>query len=160
MYHKFLIVSYVFLLYRAGLGLCGITAYYAGDASKVVMTDGDTKTLKGMRTNVQQNCGDVGDRIMCKQLLWGSPHMEKFLEQNGSFDTIIAADVIYTRDSIEPLMDTVACLIKNKDGKFILSRYTKWHGIDDEVVIEIAKQRSLECSRPMEGIFVFHLNET
>jgi len=124
------------------------------------MTDGDTKTLKGMRANVKQNCGeDLGDRIICKQLLWGSPHMEKFLEQYGSFDIIFAADVIYTRNSIEPLMDTVVCLIKKKGGKFILSRYTKWHNIDDEVVIEIAKQRCLECIRPVEGIFIFHLTE-
>ena len=143
----------------AGLGLCGITAYYAG-AKNIVMTDGDTKTLKGMRSNVQQNCSAVDDdRIVCKQLLWGSPHMEKFLKEHEEFDVILAADVIYTRDAIEPLMDTVACLIKKKDGVFILSRYTKWHGIDDEVVIDIAKQRCLHCTRPSEGIFIFRWKE-
>ena len=137
-----------------GLGLCGIVAYYSG-AKKVIMTDGDTKTLKGMRANVKHNCdNDVGDRIQCKQLLWGSPHMNAFLEENGQYDTIIAADVIYTKDSIVPLMQTVACLLE-KSGQFVLSRYTKWHSIEDETVIELAKQQGLECTQLSKGIFIF-----
>jgi len=137
----------------AGLGLCGTVACYMG--AKVTLTDGDTKTLKGMRANVKRNCNnDVGDRIQCKQLLWGAPHMNTFLEENGQYDTIIAADVIYTKDSIVPLMQTVACLL-NSTGQFVLSRYTKWHSIEDDTVIELAKQQGLECTQPSKGIFIF-----
>jgi len=143
----------------AGLGLCGTVACYIG-AKSVIMTDGDTKTLKGMRANVKHNCdNDVGDRIQCKQLLWGSPHMNTFLEENGQYDTIIAADVIYTKDSIVPLMQTVACLLE-KSGQFVLSRYTKWHSIEDETVIELAKQQGLECTQPSKGIFIFRHSNT
>ena len=138
----------------AGLGLCGIVACYKG-AKSVIMTDGDTKTLEGMRANVKHNCNnDVGDRIQCKQLLWGSPHMDTFLEEYGQYDTIIAADVIYTKDSIEPLMETVACLLE-KSGQFVLCRYTKWHSIEDETVIDLAKKQRLECTQPSKGIFIF-----
>jgi len=149
----------------AGLGLCGITASCMG-AKSVIMTDGDTHTLKGMRENVSHNCGDGGDaktendRILCRQLIWGSPHMEKFLLENGKFDTILGADVIYTIDSIEPLFDTVACLLKEPHGQFILSRYSKWHNVDDAVIIEVAKERGLDCTRPSEGIFIFHRKNT
>ena len=137
------------------LGLCGIVACYIG-ANSVIMTDGDSKTLKGMRANVKHNCdNDVGDRIQCKQLLWGSPHMNTFLKENGQYDTIIAADVIYTKDSIVPLMETVACLLENSTGQFVLSRYTKWHSIEDDTVIELAKQQGLECTQPSKGIFIF-----
>ena len=137
----------------AGLGLCGLVACYM--SAKVTLTDGDTKTLKGMRANVKHNCdNDVGDRIQCKQLLWGAPHMNTFLKENGQYDTIIAADVIYTKDSIVPLMQTVACLLE-KSGQFVLSRYTKWHSIEDETVIELAKQQGLECTQPSKGIFIF-----
>mmetsp|Transcript_21435 Transcript_21435/g.46567 ORF Transcript_21435/g.46567 Transcript_21435/m.46567 type:complete len:259 (-) Transcript_21435:60-836(-) len=146
----------------AGLGLCGITAHYLG-AKSVMMTDGDTPSLLKMRENVRQNCG-AGDAmstenntIVCRQLFWGSPHMEKFLE-HGKYDMILGADVIYTPPSVQPLLDTVACLLK-PHGQFVLSRYNKWNNVDDEVVIEAAKQRCLVCTQPSEGIYVFHWNE-
>lgn len=148
----------------AGLGLCGIAAYYLG--ANVTMTDGDTHSLQKMRDNVRQNCdggnGDArvtsGGTIECRQLLWGSPHMEKFLSHHRQYDTILGADVIYTEASIEPLFDTVACLLKT-DGQFILSRYSKWNGVEDDVVIKAAKERCLFCTRPSEGIFLFRWNE-
>jgi molybdopterin synthase catalytic subunit len=152
----------------AGLGLCGITAYYLG-ARTVVMTDGDTQTLHQMRENVKQNCveNDVVSSephnhsiIVCKQLIWGSPNMEKFGVQHGQFDTIIGADIIYTQDSLQPLFDTVTYLLKKPAGQFILSRYSKWNNVTDEVVIEAAKLRGLECTRPSDGIFVFRWNTT
>mmetsp|Transcript_3988 Transcript_3988/g.8958 ORF Transcript_3988/g.8958 Transcript_3988/m.8958 type:complete len:279 (-) Transcript_3988:316-1152(-) len=157
----------------AGLGLCGITAYYLG--ANMTMTDGDTHSLRKMRENVRHNCssssgGDGYDNddnetmsashntLDCRQLLWGSPHMEKYLKVHGQSDTILGADVIYTEASIKPLFDTVACLLK-PDGQFILSRVNKWNGVENEVVIEAAKARKLYCTRPSEGIFVFRWNE-
>ena len=148
----------------AGLGLCGITAHYLG-AKSMLMTDADTQTLQKMRENVRQNCplGDVitttnNPAIDCRQLMWGSPHMEKFSEHE-KYDTILGADVIYTHGSIQPLFDTVAFLLMKPHGIFILSRYTKWNGVDDAVVIEAAKSRCLDCDRTSEGIFLFRWNE-
>ena len=150
----------------AGLGLCGITAHYSG-AKTVIMTDGDTQTLHRMRENVRHNCVEVGDAsvtvsnsISCRQLIWGSPHVEKFLEYHGEFDTIIGADVIYTQDSVQPLLDTVVCMLKKPRGKFVLSRFCKWNNVDDEIVIEAAKLQRLDCTRPSEGIYVFRWNDT
>lgn len=149
----------------AGLGLCGITAHYLG-AQSVVLTDGDTQTLKQMRENIKHNCGDDAfdctnngtannQIIACRQLIWGSPHMETFV-QHGKYDTIIGADVVYTQESVQPLLDTVAFLLEEPHGQFVLSRFSKWNNVDDVVVIESAKLRNLTCVRPSDGIFIFH----
>lgn len=144
----------------AGLGLCGIAAYYLG--ANMMMTDGDSHALQRMRVNVRENCGD-SDAISkscygtldCRQLLWGSPHMEGFSESDEKFDVIIGADIIYTEASIEPLFDTVAYFMKKTSGQFVLSRYNKWNGVDDAIVIEAGNARGMGCTRPSEGIFVF-----
>jgi 2-polyprenyl-3-methyl-5-hydroxy-6-metoxy-1,4-benzoquinol methylase len=138
----------------AGLGLCGIVADHLG-AQQVIMTDGDTKTLEQMRENVQEN----GATVDCRQLIWGFPHMEAFEKTHGKFDTILGADVIYTKASTDPLFDTVACLLQKPQGRFVLSRYNKWNNVSDETVLEPAVARNLHCKRPAEGIFIFHWKE-
>jgi len=151
----------------AGLGLCGITAHWLG-AKQVIMTDGDSHALKQMRENVSSNCkstrGDGDDvdhsKITCRQLLWGTAHAQKFLESNGQqhYDVIIGADVIYTESSIEPLFDTVACLLQKPDGRFVLSRHNKWFSIENDTIIELAKERYLNCTvnTESEGILTFY----
>ena len=146
----------------AGLGLCGIVAHVLG-AQLVVMTDGDTQTLQQMRQNAAQaafrddeSASSDGGVVQCRQLIWGSPHMEAFQQTHGTFDVILGADVIYTKASTEPLMDTVAHLLEKPHGQFILSRYNKWNGVSDETVLQAAKERKLHCiHEPAEGIFVF-----
>eukprot|EP00984_Skeletonema_dohrnii_P024182 scaffold13285_cov87-Skeletonema_dohrnii-CCMP3373.AAC.1 len=151
----------------AGLGLCGITAHWLG-AKEVIMTDGDSHALKQMRANVNSNCksatGDGDDvdhsTITCRQLLWGTAHAQKFFENNGqqNYDIILGADVIYTESSIEPLLDTVACLLQKPDGRFVLSRHNKWFSIENDMIIELAKKRHLNCTidAESEGILIFH----
>jgi len=140
----------------AGLGLCGIAAHCLG-AKMMVMTDGDTHALQQMRENVQHNC-DNNDTISCRQLLWGSPFIETFSDEK--FDVVLGADVIYTEASIAPLFDTVAYFLKKTSGRFVLSRFNKWNGVDDEVVIKAAKARCLHCTQPSEGILIFGWTKT
>ncbi|OEU06206.1 hypothetical protein FRACYDRAFT_255678 [Fragilariopsis cylindrus CCMP1102] len=172
----------------SGLGLCGIVAYHIG-AKYVMMTDADTITLEKMRFNVTQNCSSTftstdtesgiatssgssrtSSSIDCKQLIWNE-QLEIFHQKYGNWDTILGADVIYTRESLEPLFDTVLFFLlqhqlenENKDklpssvvGRFILSRYNKWGDISDETVLDAAKARNLIWTKPSEGIFIFQL---
>jgi hypothetical protein len=171
----------------SGLGLCGIVAYHLG-AKHVMMTDADTITLEKMRLNVKQNCScdndttdttdtsdtsDTARSIDCKQLIWNE-QLETFHNKYGNWDTILGADVIYTRESLEPLFDTVLFFLqqnqllqKNSNnkpssssssvGRFILSRYNKWGDISDETVLDAAKARNFIWTKPSEGIFVFQL---
>ena len=179
----------------SGLGLCGIVAYHIG-ANYVMMTDADTITLEKMRFNVTQNCSSTftstdtesgiatssgssrtSSSIDCKQLIWNE-QLETFHHQYGNWDTILGADVIYTRESLEPLFDTILFFLlqhqlesKNQNnssnntnklsssvvGRFVLSRYNKWGDISDETVLDAAKARNLIWTKPSEGIFVFQL---
>jgi predicted nicotinamide N-methyase len=153
----------------AGLGLCGIVAHHLG-ARCVILSDGDTQTLQQMRHNVTQN--NIGPKSVndnnndnrammmeCRQLIWGSStQVCAFQESFGLFDTILGADVVYTRQSLDPLLDTVVELLQKKphSGQFVLSRYTQWNNVSDDVVIEAAAARGLVgCRQPEEGIFVF-----
>ena len=165
--HSDLLLQKRVLEVGAGLGLCGITSLWLG-AEEVTMTDGDNHVLKQMRENVSSNCKstrDDGDdidhsKITCRQLLWGTAHAQKFLESNGQqhYDIILGADVIYTESSIEPLLDTVACLLQKPDGIFVLSRHNKWFNIENDMIIELAKKRHLNCTvdAESEGILNFH----
>ena len=170
--HSDLLLQKRVLEVGAGLGLCGITSLWLG-AEEVTMTDGDNHVLKQMRENVSSNCKstrDDGDddtdrsnNITCRQLLWGTTHAQKFLESNGQqhYDVILGADVIYTESSIEPLFDTVACLLQKPDGIFVLSRHNKWFSIENEMIIELAKKRHLNCTvdAESEGILTFHWDD-
>ena len=146
------------------IGLVGIATWHLG-AKRTVMTDADTHTLQKMRENVHKNCNvddatNHNNTLECKQLIWGSPHMEKFKNEHGVYDTILAADVIYTNSSIEPLFDTVACLLK-PNGIFVLSRYNKWFGIEDAAIIGVAEKKLLHCSlQPSEGILIFSWSQS
>eukprot|EP00547_Thalassionema_nitzschioides_P009440 CAMPEP_0194227714 /NCGR_PEP_ID=MMETSP0156-20130528/43003_1 /TAXON_ID=33649 /ORGANISM="Thalassionema nitzschioides, Strain L26-B" /LENGTH=239 /DNA_ID=CAMNT_0038960207 /DNA_START=25 /DNA_END=741 /DNA_ORIENTATION=- len=130
----------------SGLGLCGIVAHHLG-AKQVVLTDGDTNALRELRKNVEQNCGSTST-ISCRQLFWGGEDSDsgqsKFLESFGTFDTIIASDVIYTPTSIDPLFDTIQWAMKEPGGHFLLSWFTRVNNITIEMILEAARKRNLE----------------
>lgn len=130
----------------AGLGLCGIFSKMMG-ANEVFMTDGDTDTLAQLRENVKSNeCA-----IACPQLRWGH-RLDEFIKYCGQFDVLLAADIIYLEDTLEPLFDTVVALMKEK---FVLS-YTR-RNVKIYEVLECAERHSLSWSQPDDsgGIFIF-----
>lgn len=131
----------------AGLGLVGILAEKLG-ATEVVLTDGDTDTLAQLRENVDSNgC----EKITCPQLRWGH-RLPEFVSLHGEFDVLLAADIIYVEEIIEPLFDTVVTLMKDK---FLLSYARRNVSID--LVLECAERHSLQWTQPKEaeGVFVF-----
>lgn len=141
----------------AGLGLCGIVAHHLG-AKEVVLTDGDTNALRKLRENVANNC-DCAGNISCRQLFWGAEDsgggQPQFRESFGTFDTIIASDVIYTPISIEPLFDTIEWAMKKPDGHFLLSWFTRVNNITVDMILEVARKRDLKWTETKEGIFKF-----
>lgn len=118
----------------AGLGLIGILAACLRP-KMLVVTDGDSDTLAGMRGNVELNRGLIGgfgrmgeggeNNIECAQLLWGE-NMEGFRDkffgelgegEERGFDTILGSDIIYVEEIIQPLFKTVDFLLKKKTTK-------------------------------------------
>ncbi|KAI2494226.1 lysine methyltransferase [Fragilaria crotonensis] len=117
----------------AGLGLCGITAELLG-AGEVCMTDGDTDTLAQLRENVKANgC----TKITCPQLRWGH-RVAEFVEHHGKFDIIIAADIIYVENILEPLFDTAVALM----GHTFLLSYAR-RNVKIDLVMECADRHHL-----------------
>jgi 16S rRNA G966 N2-methylase RsmD len=131
----------------AGLGLCGIFAEKLA-AAEVFLTDGDTDTLAQLRENVESNgCS----KTICPQLRWGH-RIAEFVSLHGQFDVILAADIIYVEEIIEPLFDTVVALMKEK---FLLS-YAR-RNVKIDLVLECAERHSLKWTQPTEaeGVYVF-----
>ena len=132
-----------------------------------MMTDADTITLEKLRENVAKNCSvsDIADdrtSVDCRQLIWNT-QLESFHEKHGTFDTILGAAVIYTRESIDPLFETVCFFLQkslSRQGRFVLSRYSKWGGVTDEDVLDYAKNHDLTWTQPpSEGIYVMQLKK-
>jgi len=146
----------------AGLGLVGIVAHCLG-AKQTVLTDGDTNTLKKMRENVKHNFDngddDTKNTISCRQLLWGNENSQSLKDAYGTFDTILASDVIYTPTSIDPLFDTVVTFLKKPHGRFLLSWFTRVNGVTIDTVLDAAKCRNLDWTETKEGIYIFVLGQ-
>lgn len=135
----------------AGLGLVGIVASRLG--ARVVLTDADTRALGHMRENVRRNGCDGA--VRCQQLFWGDPHHTAFRSAYGTFETVVAADVIYNPKSIGPLFDTVAALMQKPHGRFLLSWFTRVNDVSVESVLQAAELRHLEWSETEDGIYIF-----
>ena len=135
----------------AGLGLCGILASHLGAAS-VTLTDGDTDTLQNMRSNVALNTD--AETVSCRQLVWGHS-VQEFVDQHGTFDTIMGADIIYIDEVLEPLfLETIPKLL-SQDGRFLLAYARRNVSIDR--VLETATRAGLSYKQydEPEGVFAF-----
>ena len=63
------------------------------------------------------------DSIHCHQLLWGRQNTINFLARhcsNQQFDVLLASDVVYVADIIQPLMESVQTLLR-RDGTFLFA---------------------------------------
>jgi len=81
----------------------------------VVATDGCPETVDMLRANMISS--RVSTRMSCEQLWWGSEQAshQDFVKKHkalGGFDIIIAADVVYEEDQVEPLIQTVCALLE------------------------------------------------
>jgi predicted nicotinamide N-methyase len=143
----------------AGLGLCGILAHHLG-ARQVILTDGDSDTLALLRENVATNVVATSNthdnKVECRQLRWGHEFATSFsVSIQACFDIILASDVIYVEECIEPLMETVVALLA-PSGVFCLS-YARRNVSIDKVLCS-AEQHGLSWTLPneaAEGVHVF-----
>jgi hypothetical protein len=139
----------------AGVGLCGILAHKL-DASHVWMTDGDVDTLENLRQNVARNHCD-SSKVSCPQLIWGQTEQYPTSSSSSSspVDIILAADIIYVTEILEPLWETVDAILTAPDGRFILG-YAR-RNVPMDLVLEHATKHGFVWTCPVdaEGVFVF-----
>ncbi|CEG41281.1 Predicted methyltransferase [Plasmopara halstedii] len=144
----------------SGLGLIGILASYLTD-KKVVITDGDDKTIELLLANCKLN--GVENRVQCRKLLW-----DVDLEQiSDKFDIVVGADIIYEQEHVVSLFKTANYLLKrgrcseNLESKvtseFLLA-YTK-RNVSIDYVLDVAQSFDFEWNEPIgdEGVYTFRL---
>jgi predicted nicotinamide N-methyase len=133
----------------AGLGLCGILAHKL-EADQVYLTDGDVETMENMRNNVfeRNKCDPV--TVSCPQLIWGES--EQYPPR--PVETILAADIIYVTEILEPLWETVSSVLA-PEGQFVLG-YAR-RNVPVDLVLEHATKHGFiwTCPADAEGVFVF-----
>ena len=89
--------------------------------SSVVMSDICTKSLDTLSTNLSKagNLTNV-DRVSLVELEWGN-HSSDWARQNqGAFDLIIASDVVYLPECVDPLLHSIRHFLKPATGKCLL----------------------------------------
>lgn len=138
----------------AGLGLCGILASH-WEATQVVLTDGDTDALAGLRTNVTQNAATYRcPSVRTAQLVWGEG-LDDFCATYGStFDSILGADIIYVEEILQPLWATVDRLL-SAEGVFLLAYARRNVSMDLVLAQATARDFVWETPADAEGVYLF-----
>ena len=110
----------------AGLGLCGILAHRLG-GNPVCITDGDTDALMHLRENLTENKDGKSDNLVsAHQLIWGQETSTSFFKRHGTFDVLLASDIIYAECIVEPLWETVRMLLsRNATSRFVMAYYAR-----------------------------------
>lgn len=99
----------------SGLGMVSILLAKMNKTKQLIVTDGDEVTMELLHENIQlSNCPPSS--IIPMKLYWGEQESKEFktLYPDG-FDYLLAADVIYEREQILPLIITACTLLTGKD---------------------------------------------
>lgn len=117
----------------AGLGLNSIMIEKCCTCSELVSTDGCEDTVRLLIDNKIDN-----ECFFSTSFLWWGEHEDFLSEYPNGFDVLVAADVIYEDEQIEPLLSTVNDLLRDS-GEFILAFCRRNVPIDK--VLAMAEER-------------------
>lgn len=89
--------------------------------STIVMSDVCAKALEVIQRNLANN-GNLckPERIQLKELEWGTHDSTWARDLQGSFDLVIASDVVYLPECVDPLLHSVKHFLKPVTGKCLL----------------------------------------
>lgn len=148
-----------------GLGLCGLLASQLNPHGVVVLTDGDPLTMEKLALNVEENTVDNGCAVTAQTLLWGE-HADLVEEFPDGFDVVLAADVIYEEEAIEPLLETVLATLKEGPEALFLLSFARRNVSIEKVLAAAAKRglsyeadESFTCSAKGEHVYVMRRRE-
>jgi len=99
----------------AGLGLVSLAVARFCCASRVVLTDIDVGCLHLAGANISINA--LPTAVETRILRFGAPTKDL----RASFDVVIAADVAYSLELVDPLWRSVNALLRKAGGTFIVS---------------------------------------
>jgi predicted nicotinamide N-methyase len=116
----------------AGVGLVGLTMSLYSD--HVVITDSQDEALALVRQNIENNKNSLvlAKTIKVCKLQWGEDSEAWRQEhQQERFDIIIASDILYQRELLQPLFQTVEGMLANKEeARFIVMYSSRGKKLD------------------------------
>lgn len=98
----------------AGLGLFSVAVARFGRTVRVVLTDGEIGCVRLAKANVGLNSLPIA--VETQVLRFGEPTMQL----KGAFDVVIASDVAYSLELVEPIWCSVKALLRKHGGIFIV----------------------------------------
>lgn len=127
-----------------GLGLPSIAALSRG--ASVLATDHYHETLDFAAYNTLSNLEpQLASSLETRQLDWRTPEMDL-----PRFKLVLAADVLYDKMNVGPLVDLVPRLLE-QDGQLLLADPRRDYA---ETFLEAMRERGFECSA--ESVIVEH----
>mmetsp|Transcript_4343 Transcript_4343/g.6369 ORF Transcript_4343/g.6369 Transcript_4343/m.6369 type:complete len:122 (+) Transcript_4343:530-895(+) len=119
-----------------------------------------------MRDNVSANISNdnqMNGSIMCKQLRWGRKvreFQENWAPKDG-FDVIMGSDIIYAKEYMQELFQTVSLLISMSNGSiFLVSHMKRNPNLSFDFVFSCAEEHGFQWSAPKgeteEGMYTFY----
>eukprot|EP01102_Stenamoeba_stenopodia_P008409 TRINITY_DN2417_c0_g1_i1.p1 TRINITY_DN2417_c0_g1~~TRINITY_DN2417_c0_g1_i1.p1 ORF type:complete len:267 (+),score=55.17 TRINITY_DN2417_c0_g1_i1:363-1163(+) len=149
--HPDIVVGKRVLELGAGAGLVGLLAGKL-NASKVKITDSSEDSLALLRKNAEQNFPGE-DRVSVENLEW-----HHRTSQRETFDLVVASDVIYFHELVEPLFRTVhehlsvastTTSIEMQERQFLLCFSSKGKELNG-YVLEVASKLGLHATEIKE----------
>ncbi|KAJ0963314.1 hypothetical protein J5N97_028436 [Dioscorea zingiberensis] len=110
----------------SGTGLVGIAAA-AILGARVTLTD-LPHVLPNLRFNAESNADIItsrGGSVEVHQLRWGERPDAEALGGAAAFDAILASDVVYYEDLVDPLLETLRWFV-NADVVFVMAHLRRW----------------------------------
>ena len=99
------------------------------------------------------------NKVLVEQLIWGRESSIDFLERHEgkTFDVLLASDVVYVHDIIEPLWETADTLL-SRDGLFYFAYCSRRRvPVKIESVFEVAESFGFvyECINEDDDVYVY-----
>ncbi|XP_035698561.1 calmodulin-lysine N-methyltransferase-like isoform X1 [Branchiostoma floridae] len=136
----------------AGAGVTGLlVAKACGRPADVVLTDGEHHVLELTRRNIEANFKEDG-RPSCEYLRWGE-NVAEFRDKVGTFDLIMATDVLYCPEALEPFFTTARQLMSSKPSAQLLVSHTNRSYVPHYKVRKAGSKCGFKCTDiPLQSI--------
>ena len=139
---------------------------------KMILTDADPDALELCKLNCEINNLDLNNESICiRPLAWGTECWdtpktekdgikdEKKVLLKGSFDTVIAADVVYELEALPPLMKSVSEALSS-NGNFLLSHVPRFASTSVEtLIVKIANEVGLRMKEMFKPDDVYNASD-
>eukprot|EP01012_Entosiphon_sulcatum_P011200 TRINITY_DN1672_c1_g1_i1.p1 TRINITY_DN1672_c1_g1~~TRINITY_DN1672_c1_g1_i1.p1 ORF type:complete len:245 (-),score=22.60 TRINITY_DN1672_c1_g1_i1:42-740(-) len=125
----------------SGTGLVGLVCATLG-ASYVSCTDGADIAIELLQRNFERNsCSRSNTNISAVKWVWDEPMPNSLTPA----DIVLAADVLYSQDSVGPLLRTACKALHHTDSTFLLYHMPRgWDHIANQAILQAVYQQSAD----------------